>query len=63
MFDNYLDLINNLLKNKEKNTSEEVELMSENVKYKEKAFQNKGGILFQGLKVEQLQSNNSLNNI
>lgn len=44
--------MNNLLKSKESAKSEEVELLSENVKYKEKVFECKGEVLFQGLKVE-----------
>lgn len=47
-----LDLVNNLLKKNSNKTSEEVEFMCENIKYKEKVFKNKGGVLFQGLKVE-----------
>ncbi len=54
--------MNNLLKSKTSG-GEEVELLSENVKYKEKVFASKGEVLFQGLKVEQLASNSPHNNL
>ena len=40
------------MKKNSNKTSEEVEFMCENIKYKEKVFKNNGGVLFQGLKVE-----------